>query len=233
MRTCFFVLVLILLLVAGGFTLLHQQRQLASLRAEWTKMNSVPQVSNTSTGAQSKPPPEPTNPARAASELLRLRGEVSVLRRDLDARTSGVVSRRQAEDDWALVHSGAKPSDYPGFIFLTNCVRTGCDTPAAALQSFYFAMRNQEKEPLTPSRMKQLWDVPDDFDVPGAAYSIDLGEGIGREQGYRLVDQQPLGNNEVRLTLEFERPDGSAFRRNLVLVEHNGIWRLKPARVFR
>jgi hypothetical protein len=37
-----------------------------------------------------------------------------------------------AEDDWALVHSGAKPSDYPDFMFLTNCVSAGFGTPAAA-----------------------------------------------------------------------------------------------------
>jgi hypothetical protein len=49
-------------------------------------------------------------------------------------------------------------------------------------------MRNQAKEPLNPTWMKQLWDVPDDFDEPGAGYSIDIGEGMGGEDGYRVVN---------------------------------------------
>ena len=135
--------------------------------------------------------------------------------------------------DKNLDRSGAKASDYPDFIFLTNCGSVGFSTPASALQSFYFAMRNQIKEPLTPTRMKQLWDVPDDFDEPGARYSIGIGEGMGGEDGYRVVSQERSGSNGVRMTLEFERPDGSAFRRNVTLIERNGLWRMKPAQVSR
>ena len=232
MKTIFFLLALVLLLVVGGFTLLQQQRQVASLRAQLVQMTSPRQTSNFPTQVQARPVLEPDR-SSAESGLLRLRGEVSLLQRDLDAAAAGALSRRRAEDDWALVHSGAKPSDYPDFTFFTNCASAGFGTPAAALQSFYFAMRNQAKEPLNPTRMKQLWDVPDDFDEPGARYSIDIGEGMGREDGYRVVSQEPNDSNGMRVTLEFELPDGSSSRRNVTLVERDGLWRMKPAQVSR
>lgn len=231
MRTALFLLAILLLLALGGFTLLQQQRQVASLRAQLQRASTW-QTSNSSNHVGPSPVPQPES-ATKESELLRLRGEVSLLRRDLEATAAGALSRRRAEDDWALVHSGAKPSDYPDFVFFTNCVSAGFGTPATALQSFYSAMRNQAKEPLNPTRMKQLWDVPDDFDEPGAGYSIDIGEGMGREDGYRIVSQEPTGSNGLILTLEFELPDGSSSRRNVTMVERTGLWRMKPARVSR
>lgn len=225
-----FLLVLVLLLAAGVFAMFLQQRQVASLRAQLVERSW--QVSTSPAQLQPKPVLKPGR-ATEESQLLRLRGEVSLLQRDLNSVSAGELPRRKAEDDWAMVYSGVKPSAYPDFMFLTNCGSVGFSTPASALQSFYFAMLNQIKEPLTPTRMKQLWDVPDDFDDPGARYSIDIGEGMGGEDGYRVVSQEQSGSNGVRMTLEFEHPDGSAFRRNVTLLERNGLWRMKPAQVSR
>jgi hypothetical protein len=180
--------------------------------------------------AQSHHDPEQVDPS-SNPELLRLRGEISVLRREIDATAHFKVNRTEAEADWAFAHSGFKPSDHPDFIFFTNCLSAGATTPEAALQTFYSSMRNQDKNPVTSTRMKQLWDVPEDFDEPDAGYSIDLGEGMGSEYGYRVTDQKPLNTNAEQMTLEFERPDGSVFRRKIVLVNRNGSWRIQPVAV--
>ena len=232
MRPVLFLLGLVLLLAAGVFTLFWQQRQVVSLRAQFVERSAAQHVSSSPAQVQPKPVLK-SGRATEESQLLRLRGEVSLLQRGLNSVSAGALSRRRVEDDWAMVYGGAKPSAYPDFMFLTNCGSVGFSTPASALQSFYFAMRHQDKEPLTPTRMKQLWDVPDDFDEPGARYSIDIGEGTGGEDGYRVVNQERSGSNGVRLTLEFERQDGSAFRRNVTFIERNGLWRMKPAQVSR
>jgi len=231
-KTRIFILVLIFVVAAGTVTLVRQQQQADFLRAQLAATTSTEVTTNQVTRPRPEPVAEPNSTA-AESDLLRLRGEVSLLRRELDAQPVRALSRQQIEDDWALIHSGPKPSEHPGFIYLTNCATVGFGTPEAALQSFYFAMRNQVQEPLDSTRMKLLWDVPDDFDAPDAKYSIDIGNGIGGELGYHVVKREFIGTNEARLTLEYERPDGSAFRRDITMVEHNGRWRLKPVRVSR
>lgn len=79
--------------------------------------------------------------------------------------------------------------------------------------------------------MKEIWDVPDDFDDPNAKYSINLGSGMGSEFGYRIVTQESISTNAICLVVEYEKPDGSSFRREQVLVQTNGRWRVKPAGV--
>ena len=120
--------------------------------------------------------------------------------------------------------------------FFTKKASRQCPGDKLRLQQLNAAladMRNQAKEPLDNTRMKDLWDVPDDFDNPGAKYSIDIGEGIGGEVGYRIVSQQTMAANEVRLTLDYENVDGSSFRREKVLIEDRGRWRVRPVSVTR
>jgi hypothetical protein len=225
---------LFLLLLAGGLAFRHQERQVRSLQAQLGERASSqvaaatlsPKLKGTTSTRVAAPP-------GAEGELIRLRGEVSLLQKDLNSPPGQTISPHEAEADWALVHSGPKASDDPGYISLTNCASLGFETPRTALQSYFFAMHNQEKQPLTPAHMKEIWDVPDDFDAPSARYSIDLGQGYGGEKGYRIVEETDLGSNSVRLTLEFQYSEGNLTRRDLVLVEHNGNWRLKPTGVTR
>jgi hypothetical protein len=167
------------------------------------------------------------------AELLRLRNEVGTLRQKMETPLPREFSKSQAETNWAFVHGGTKPSQQPGFRSFQSAANVGFNTPKAAFESFQFAMRNQAKEPLNQSLMKQLYDVPDDFDQPGVQYSIDLGQGIGGEIGYRILDQKQVSPKEVRLKIEYETSGGGSFRRETILVEKNGKWRIRLAGVRR
>jgi len=166
-------------------------------------------------------------------ELLRLRNEVGTLRQKLETPLPREFSKSQAETDWAFVHGGNKPSQQPGYRSFQAAANVGFDTPEAAFQSFHFAMRNQSQEPLNQSRMKQLYDVPDDFDQPGVNYSIDLGQGIGGEIGYRIVEQKQVSPKDVRLSVDYETRGGGSFRRETILIEKNGQWRIRLAGIRR
>ena len=166
-------------------------------------------------------------------ELLRLRNEITMLNQELRAATNRVdrVLPDRARTDWEEIHSGPRLSEQPGFVSLTNLAPAGNATPAAAFQTFEFVMRNQHKEPLTPTRMKEIWDLLDDFDDPNARYSINIGQGIGGETGYRIVREESRSTNEVVVTVDFETLDGGTIQQEKVFAYRDGKWRLKPASV--
>jgi hypothetical protein len=227
-RLCFALLVIIL--GAGTWIFRHQRVALTEASAVLAARENNHVSSRRESVDQQPSQPSADQPS---ADLLRLRAEVTTLQRELDTPTPRQISKQQAADDWALVHSGPKPSQQPGFIAFASVTNIGFANPEAAFESFNYAMRNQAKEPLNNTRTKDLWDVPDDFDDPSAKYSIDIGEGIGGEVGYRIVSRQTMAANEVRLVLDYENPDGSSFRREKVLVQDRGRWRVRPVSVTR
>lgn len=227
-----FLLIAAAVILAGAWALRRQHTQIVHTQASLAALKSSGGPLGLQQDSMSRPSSESNRPS---SELLRLRSEVTLLRRDLESPTHTLqpISRNQWAEDWALVHSGPKPSEQPGFALFTSLTNAGFSTPEAAFQSFNYAMRNQAREPLNDTRMKELWDVPDDYDDPNARYSINLGEGMAGEIGYRIVSREMVATNQVRLTIDYEKPDGSSFRREKVLVENHGRWRMKPAGLTR
>jgi hypothetical protein len=222
---------LIAAIVFVGVSQLQRQRAtLAEMRLTSSARGAAAQPRSQD---KSAPTPDLEQPERPSADLLQLRSEVTQLRRDLEAPVPRPTPPKEWAEEWSLVHSGPKPSQYPGFGYFTNLANVGFATPENAFQSFNFAMRNQQNERLTDARMKELWDVPDDFDDPDAKYSIHMGEGMGGEIGYRIVQQERIATNQIRLTIDYEKPDGSSFRREKVLVQKEGRWRVKPAGVTR
>ena len=229
MKRRFFLLLATTMVLAGVWSLQRQRTMIAEARTALGARGAV--AATTLDKPQRKGAPQ--REERPASELLRLRNEVTLLRRDLESPEPRPALQKESAEDWASVHSGPKPSSQPGFGYFTKMTNVGFSTPQTAFQSFNFAMRNQQNEPLNNTRMKELWDVPDDFDDPDARYSIHMGEGMGGEIGYRIVSQDRIAPNQMRLTVDYERPDGSSFRREKVLVENKGRWRMKLVSVTR
>jgi hypothetical protein len=220
---------LVLSLALAALVILHHQR------TELKTARSTLRIRDAGLSPQVGEPllaDDASGSGRPSAELLRLRNEVTLLHHEEKAARAQ-LSREQMAADWAFVHSGPKPSEQPGFAYFTQVTNAGFATPATAFQSFNFFMRNQQKEPMTDAHMAELWAVPDDFADPNARYSIDIGEGMGNEVGYRIVKEESIATNEVRLTLEYQRPDDSSYRRDKVMVEHNGLWRVQPVRVSR
>ncbi len=217
------------ILLASAWILYHQHRAIAKVRAAIVandkrddSLDSA--ATNLADGSSRTKGPSP--------ELVQLRGEVTRLRSDLENPPSPKRSLEEEASDWDMVFAGPKPSDHPDFVAFTNVANVGFATPDAAFQSFHCAFQNQQKEKITNTRMKDLFDVPDDYDEPEGGYSIDLGEGIWGV-GYRIVLRDQLATNVVRLTYDSENRDGSWSRREKVLIERNGHWRVRPVSVTR
>jgi hypothetical protein len=224
MQRPIFLALIVAIVLLGSFMLTRQHRLI--LQAAGKKFAATPIQT-----ADVKPPQRQTGPS---PELLKLRAEVTSLRCELDqAAPARIAPPSQIADEWAEIHSGVRPSQQPGFLATTELTNAGYATPDAAFQSFLYVLRNQHKEPLTLPKMKEIFDVPDDFDDPNVRYSIHMGEGIGRETGYRIVQQQFLAGNEIKLTIDFEDREGGSFRGDRILVQRNDRWRVKPAGVTR
>ena len=226
-----FFLILLSALGLIAFWLFRQQNHaLRSAREHLASLSGAHPASTNLVDRDSSATPAP-DAGEAHPELHRLRGQVAVLRRELEEHQHAQAARAFS-NDWQLVYSGPRPSDHPGFIHFTNLVRADFSSPDRALQSWHYAFHHQTDEPLDSSRMKEIWDVPDDYDQePG--YNIDMGEGLYGGTGFRIVTQETLASNMVRLIIDYEKDDGSSHRRERILVEKNGRWRVKPARVWR
>jgi hypothetical protein len=225
----FFLLITLLVLAAFVAIWCRDRAALENTRRSLTNLATEgAQARNSRSGTNTLP----LRVSRPSAGLLQLRAEVTALRNELESPIPAQISKEQAANDWALVHSAAKPSEHPGFVSFANAKNVGFATPETAFQSFNYAMRHQEKEPVDDTaRTMELWDVPDNWAEPGAYSGIDIGEGMGGEIGYRVVAEEKLAANQVKLIVDFEKPDGSSFRRSKVLVEHNGRWRMKPVSV--
>lgn len=154
------------------------------------------------------------------------------MRAEQQKRSVAMHLQRRAFE-WKELFQGPKPSEQEGYVTYSGVTNAGYADPVRALQSFYFVMARgmHERQALTPTKVKEIFDVPDDFD-DAAGYNIHLGEGISGI-GYRVVESEDLGGGQVRLTIDIENPDGSWSRRERLMVQNGGRWRVKPARVWR
>lgn len=222
-----FLILLFVVALAEVLILLQQRNRINRLRQESeTRVDqSHPRKLPEKSSRPQKPP---------SHELLRLRNEVTMLRQEINKQPQRPPPTATGlADEWAEVHSGTKASHQPDFFVMNDLQAIGNATPRQAYQTFQYAMRHQQQEPLTPAKMKEIWDVPDDFDDPDARYSINMGQGMGGEIGYRVVKEEFVSTNEIKLTLDFEHSDGSSFRQERLLVQRNGKWRVKPESVTR
>ncbi|MBL9139654.1 MAG: hypothetical protein JNK85_27540 [Verrucomicrobiales bacterium] len=231
MRTPLYCVTLALLVGVGAGLGLCQRRALVAARGDY------PEPSSPTHAGPERPPVEIRTPVQAeprpSIELLRLRAEVTQLRAELDRDPARAETHARGASEWAQVFDGVRPSRMPDFVSFSNLVARGNSDPISAFATFQYRLRNQGNEPMTPSRMKEIYDVPDDFDDPDARYSVHLGRGMGREVGYRVVEQRTLATGEVALVLDLEDPDGGSHRVEQVLVRRGEEWRVKPVHLER
>lgn len=159
-------------------------------------------------------------------ELLRLRGEVAVLRRELRGTNAPAVplpDRAMARSDREYVYALSKrPSEQPDFHPAGEARFAGFKTPENTVESYFFRMEDQKTNPLDPA---DLWDVPKEFD---RGWTLNLGALPNPGSGYRIAAQRWISAEEVTLTLETQRSDGTPSDAEITLVWREDRWRIRP-----
>lgn len=227
MTTRKFTIVLLMIAAAGGLILFLQDRAISHTR----------NVAFVADAPENPVTHESNNTSIPSPALLQLRNEVAMLTKQIQensplSRSPQSLAGRWTSE-WEEIHSGPMSSNQPGFVSFKNLSNPGHATPAQAFESFQFALRNQSKEPLSETKMKEIWDLPDDYDDPKAKYSINIGRGISSETGYRVVREETISTNEIKLILDYSTADGASLRDERIVVFRNGKWRLKPAGLSR
>src|SRR5437868_13533278 len=127
-----FILLLIALALVGTSILTRQQMEMEEAK------QTLAAITNPHKSNAARFPNVPAPKKWASAELLKLRNEVTLLRRELDGlkHQSPLPSQRDMADEWREVHSGPKPSDQPDFVLMSKLEPTAQATAAQALQMF-------------------------------------------------------------------------------------------------
>lgn len=162
-------------------------------------------------------------------ELLRLRGQVAALRRELRGTNAPILrppDRATAKSDWDYVHAlSRRPSESPDFRPADEVRFAGFKTPETTVESFFFRMEDQKKNPLDP---EELWDVPKEF---GRGWGLNLGSIPNLNAGYRIAEQRWASPEEVTLMIQTQRRDGTPTDDQITLVWREDRWRIRPQSV--
>ena len=164
-----------------------------------------------------------------AAELLRLRGEVTRL-------------RRQSKE---LAGAGAalQPPEKPGarpFVPAEEFANAGLASPEATVKTLVWAARNKDKETLakivdmekmkeiTTQMMRKTFPNSSNSDFTGASNSVSLNlDKVEADlQGYQILSQQFESTNKAALEIVNYHADGSSDTRPLKLQLVDGEWKL-------
>lgn len=160
--------------------------------------------------AETRRPSDP--PAR---ELMRLRGEMGVLRQQ-----NQELSRLLAQ---ARSRTAQPPADYEPSSAWSN---TGTGTPEAAAGTFAWAVKTGSAEALA-----DVLVLPEEVGTNTAefldAMSLVLQPAILKIEGSRLVSTETLASDEVALLFENRLTNGGTELSPLTLKQVDGQWRVK------
>lgn len=155
------------------------------------------------------------------SELLRLRGEVGVLRRD-SQELANLRAKQLAEQ------AAAQPAQPRDFVPAAAWANLGAGSPEAAIQTFFWAGKHGESD-LVGNLLRWQRDAA----IP-ASDELDqnFADGLirgatrfaGSLQGYRLTSQENQRADEVRLNVEVTDQHGKTTAHNLRFVREQNQW---------
>jgi RNA polymerase sigma factor (sigma-70 family) len=179
--------------------------------------------------AQRQPPPQPTSAANPSlpdeqfRELLRLRGEVALLRKD-----SQELARLRTQKVVAVGPAGAGMA-LPAALTAESWADVGLQSPDAALQTFLWAARHDDAEFVRQLiRWKKDASVPE-FDglekivaslIPG---TIDYARKL---ESIRILSQEQIDAQTARMKVEFAPGPGKAPKQqDLLFVKEESDWK--------
>ena len=165
------------------------------------------------------------------TELLRLREEVTALRRRTKEMADPGAAQQQAKP-------GARP-----FVPAEEFANAGLDSPEATAKTFVWAVRNKNQEMLAKivdagqvqEMLRQMIRKIDPnasaFDLPEAtnAFHLNFTNETADLQGYQILSQQFESTNYATLEMVGYRADGSSQTSSLKLRLIDGEWKLDVA----
>ncbi len=220
------------LVLAGVATpLVIQQQQITRLRRanqtiqEQARQANVLRGENEKLSAQLSETRQNQELSKAQlSELLRLRGEVGPLRQD-SQDLARLRARQLAEQAAAAPTQPATPRD---FVPAASWANVGADKPDAAIQTFFWAGKQGEKDLMRNLlRWQRDAEIPPskELDATFAKEMVNSSTRFAREmQGFRVTSQHDGRENEVRLGVEYTDQAGKTTMHNLRLVREDNQW---------
>ncbi len=183
---------------------LHQQvAQLAQLTAENERLSSLLAGAN-------QPKSSPSEPSR---ELLRLRGEVSLLRRQNQELAKRLMDTQRTPS----------PTDFEPN---ASWADAGNATPEAAADTFAWAIKTGNKDRLAEVVMR-----PDQAETSPSAFVDQVSEGLqplmSEIEGSRLVFTDNTAPDEVTFWYQSRLKDGNTLMSPLTVQRVGGAWRVK------
>lgn len=193
-------------------SLRQQTSELASLLAENERLsNHVAQARGTHSGDQSR-------------ELLRLRNEVGMLRKE----TNG-WQRLQQENQQLRANLAAKalapanPAFAPGYQPKESWANVGYDTPENTLQTLFWAGSQGDAKTflasLTAEQQKQIWDK--ETDLTEAKLGTELAKEVSKLNGYQITKTAQLAGDQTLLEVLADNET-----RQIKLQKVDGQWKM-------
>ncbi len=163
------------------------------------------------------------------AELLRLRGEVTGLRRQTKELAGSGAARQQPEK------TGAQP-----FVPAEEFANAGLASPEATVKTLVWAARNKDKETLAKiidagkmqemltQMMRKMYPNSSNSDFTGASnsFSLNLDKVEADLRGYQILSQQFESTNKAALEIVNYHADGSSDTAPLKLQLVDGEWKL-------
>jgi hypothetical protein len=221
--------VLVVLCLTAVWATISQHEQLAGLRAEQQRLITESEQSSEISASSSTNSELPSPQAEVASvspELLRLRGEVGVLRRRR-RELEGIQEENQGlRLQLASRQTNNAPKLPPGYIRKREAKMVGYNTPEDTLQSFLWALAHREYQGLldafSPEAAQQF-----SANIPLAQASKLFQEMETVLPGLRVVDRKDLPDGAVELNVELIPGNGQANAFRALRFERlNGQWKL-------
>jgi hypothetical protein len=158
------------------------------------------------------------------SELLRLRGEVGLLRRDSQA----LARLRTMEQPESSTSAATETAEAHRFVPAAAWANVGADQPEEALQTFFWAGKHGETNVVVSLLRWQIDPEIPSFGEMEQKYAEGLVGGTtrfaGSLEGFRIESLQEEGDSEVRMAIELTNKGGKAEQQTLRFIREDNQW---------
>lgn len=217
----------------SSLRLLHQQQTGLVAQREQLESELNEALRQRAAAVTDRPATEPD-----AAELLRLRGQIGLLRRqlaDLTAQAQAPTHPSQVSGPDSPAAVGAAQANVQGQFFSANQLfDAGTATPEAAWESRYWARAQGDYEAVLAGTQPQALPTAKAWMGDPATFRTKSPEDFAAFQGFQILARKALGADTVELKYQFGFGPGSTPEQTKIvtMVEANGVWRCAQTRLY-